>query len=178
MQPAIWASLLGIYTASCGNIDVVEMAYVMRDGAISFLPEISKQFRNSYVIAGRSDSKSCPKISFPLVKLTKSELWASLPRRIRYFIHFCEYGDRACGRCSSCKRFKDEVMDVHDFMLIRDKAVAAYDKGRKAKIDEIKAEVTDAGNDEEMQIELPPLSEREFTVERNDSGSNDPSIQG
>ena len=178
VQPAVWASLLGFYAASRGSIDAVEMAYVMRDDAISFLPEISRQFKNSYIIAGRSDSKSCPKISFPLIKLTKAELWASLPRRIRYSIHFCEYSDRACGQCSSCKRFKNEVMDVHDFMLIRDKAVAACIGERKAKIDEVKAEAADAGNDEEMQIELSSLSERELTIERNDSGSDDSSIQG
>lgn len=175
IQPAVWASLLGLYAASYVDIDAVEMAYVMRDDAVSFLPEISKQFRNSHAIAARSD-KSCPKISFPLIKLTKSELWDSLPRRIRYFIHFCEYSDRACDRCHSCKRFENEVMDVHDFMLRRDEAVAIYDEERKAKIDEVKAEAANAGDYAELPLEMSALPERGTAAEGDEPRSDDSNL--
>jgi len=85
----------------CGDEDEIAMGYVMNDDAISYLPDIEAIYK-SY--AGICD-RPLPKLTFPLVKISKQRIIREIPKHLLRNISFCEFGTN-CGTCVSCERWK------------------------------------------------------------------------
>lgn len=83
--------------------DAVALGYVVRDAAISYLPEI-KRIYNSY--KGIAWGNSLPVLTFPLMKTTKEMICRDLPFIYKDKVTWCEnFGEQDnCGKCDSCKR--------------------------------------------------------------------------
>lgn len=178
VQPVLWSSFLGIAASVLGDFDAIEMAYVLNDDACSYLPEISRQIRNSYAICARPSNKRKLRISFPLVKFTKRELWNSLPNGLRYLIHFCEFSDKPCGQCPSCKRFEREIMSVYDFMLQREDFKSQFKTSKLDKaIEEVDYKDPNVGDYAELPLKMPALPERGTAAERNEPDDDGPNLQ-
>lgn len=177
VQPVLWGSFLGIAASTLGDFDAIEMAYVLNDDACSYLPEISRQIRNSYAICARPSSKRKFRISFPLIKFAKRELWDSLPNGLRYSIHFCEFSNNPCDQCLSCKRFEREVMAIDDFMLQREDFKSQFKTPNlDEKIEEVDYKDPDAGDYAELPLKMPALPERGAAAEGDELRSDDPNL--
>lgn len=101
-QAYIWASIAPIYTSNIDDIDEIQIAYVMNDDAISFMPEIKKIY-NSYNGIVRN---KLPKLVFPLKKMKKSEFVYELPHEILTQVTSCEDNDEENCECVPCSRFR------------------------------------------------------------------------
>lgn len=88
-----------------GNYDEIAIGYVMNDDAISFLPEIQACW-NGY--KGLVDY--LPILTFPLIKITKSTEYNSLPIELKDHVTWCEspsyIESNCCDNCIPCKKMK------------------------------------------------------------------------
>jgi hypothetical protein len=84
------------------------MGYVLGDQAISFIPEIRKAYNALSFVS----EQKYPKLTFPLIKKHKWDLFNSLPEKVRNEVVFCENPNQIekgkfldCGECHSCKTY-------------------------------------------------------------------------
>ena len=91
-------------------IDEVQIGYVCGDHGISFSEDLKKIWK-SY--AGLFPGGKIKKLTFPLIKTTKEEVWDKLDSRLESLISFCENPTKEkgntytpCGNCDSCIRMK------------------------------------------------------------------------
>lgn len=85
--------------------DEVAIGYVMNDDSVSFISDITKMW-NSYKNICHD---KFPKITFPIIKTNKRQIYNELPKRYTKLVTWCERNDEIktkCGKCSSCKRMK------------------------------------------------------------------------
>lgn len=110
---------LWVFSAFCTNldrVDEVQVAYVMKDDAISYLNEIKRLFNLTKQFMVRWKNYQKVKVTFPLSKTSKYEIARDLPERYFKHTYFCEYpnvnerGEHTsdCGECSSCESVKKE----------------------------------------------------------------------
>jgi 7-cyano-7-deazaguanine synthase in queuosine biosynthesis len=93
--------------------DEIQIAYIMEDHALSFLPEIKQLYSvlNKFVFV-KYDTRF-PKLKFPIIKLNKSVTFdyiAAYYPEIFNSIWFCETPStltQPCGSCHSCKVAND-----------------------------------------------------------------------
>lgn len=105
-QIPIW--ICGILYSSWDHIDEIQMGYVMNDDAVSYVGDIKKIFRSYKDII--HDEYSKIKLTFPLLKMGKKQIWNEMPDVLRQKTVFCEcpYEDKDCGECETCKRYEYE----------------------------------------------------------------------
>lgn len=94
-QASAWVSSLMFVP----NHDVVALGYVMGDDACSFIPEVKK------AINGVSALRRTPvKPVFPVIQMSKPELWEGLPSDLRDHVTWCSSENDLCGECPSCRK--------------------------------------------------------------------------
>lgn len=110
-QPPIW--MLGLaFSPIVEGVDVIEMAYVMNDDAMSYMEEIRTLFKAYQPFCTNS---TLPKIEYPLSKFQKETIHQQLPVEYRDYTWTCEnpiidaendkvFTYHECGTCHSCKR--------------------------------------------------------------------------
>lgn len=99
--------------------DEVAVGYVMNDDIISYLPDIKKIW-NSYKSICYSNF---PKLTFPLIKYSKSQICNELPKILLDNITYCvrfEDIDEPCGKCRSCKRMRDVLEEMNKDINVTD----------------------------------------------------------
>jgi len=109
-QPLTWIYCLHFLPK---NYDVVQLAYVLGDHAVSFIKDIKKLIK-AYQPFLKENVKV--KIEFPLTKLLKEEICDKLPEEIKELIWTCEnpkeiYNNekegtliyQPCNKCTACK---------------------------------------------------------------------------
>lgn len=92
-------------------IDEVQVGYVCGDHAVSFVEDFRKIWR---AYAGLFPGDKIQKLTFPLIKTTKEEVWDCLNPKLEPLISFCDHPNRvrgntfsACGVCESCVRMRE-----------------------------------------------------------------------
>jgi len=105
-QIPVW--ICGMLFTNWDNIDEIQMGYVMNDDAVSYVDDIKKIFRSYKGII--HDEVSNVKLSFPLLKYGKKQIWNEMPDKLRQLTTFCEepYEGKDCGECHACKRSEFE----------------------------------------------------------------------
>lgn len=91
--------------------DEVAMGFVMNDDTISWIPDIINCYESFRPLVC-----NLPKLTFPLIKLKKTTLYESLPKKVKNEVVWCEDEDGMynkvtgyCNTCHSCKRMKYEL---------------------------------------------------------------------
>jgi 7-cyano-7-deazaguanine synthase in queuosine biosynthesis len=108
-QVPVW--LCGLIYQVESNTSEVRIGYCMNDDAISYVSELKKAWRSYAPFC----HEKLPKLSFPLMKISKRESKRALPDDIFQLTYFCEdpqlvkeveeeYSWSDCGCCGSCKR--------------------------------------------------------------------------
>lgn len=103
-QPPIWITSSLFYSS---DADEMWIGYVLNDDAISFLPDIKKLY---YAFRPFVNKNHMPKLVFPIIKLSKSEIHDKLPKKYSALTHSCENPDKRgdeyseCGHCIPCAR--------------------------------------------------------------------------
>lgn len=107
-QPTLW--ITGLLYALTSDIDAVNIAYVLNDDAVSYLPEL-RAIWDSY--SGLTSLK-LPPLSFPLIKVDKHTLWNDLPDDLKKHVTWCEHPTSItpCGDCHSCSRMKNVLKQL------------------------------------------------------------------
>lgn len=105
-QIPVW--ICGMLFTNWDNIDEIQMGYVMNDDAVSYVDDIKKIFRSYKGII--HDEVSNVKLTFPLLKYGKKQIWNEMPDKLRQLTIFCEepYEGKDCGECQACKRSEFE----------------------------------------------------------------------
>ena len=113
-QPVVWTFSLAIFCASFNqDIDEVQIGYISNDCAISYLEEIQNLWDCIYKFIQPTLQK--PKLSFPLTKITKEEIYIEIQKKgfekILHLFPFCEANAFetklfSCGTCPSCGKVK------------------------------------------------------------------------
>ena len=100
-QMGIWIQAI---ISCCSEFHEVSIGYSMGDDAISYLKDIKKTYK-SYK---KFQNNEFPKLTFPLKKISKSEIFDYLPTEIVKLITTCEGGDKKdnCGICHKCLLWK------------------------------------------------------------------------
>lgn len=99
--PCIIQGLLGAYQ----DHDEVAIGYIMNDDAISYISDIIKIW-NSY---RNICYDKFPKITFPIIKDSKSSIYKLLPKFYKEHVVWYERADSKksnCNKCPSCIRMK------------------------------------------------------------------------
>lgn len=109
-QPPLWITACAYFAT---EYDEIAISYVMGDGAISFLPEISKLY-SAYKNLSRYSAEFA-KLTYPLKKLNKEIIWDNLGVNLKDKVTWCESPNKV-GRkyvsccdyenCPSCERMK------------------------------------------------------------------------
>jgi 7-cyano-7-deazaguanine synthase in queuosine biosynthesis len=110
-QPLLWLTPLAYQTR---HYDEVAIGYVSGDCAVSYIDDMRAVWK---AYSGFSQSTEFfPEITFPLIKLTKQEIWNKMDPEIRELCVYCEdpsddeeLGFVICGECTPCKRRKRDV---------------------------------------------------------------------
>lgn len=103
-QTPIWITSSFFYSSQA---DELWIGYVLNGDAISFLPEIRKLYYAFRPFVHRS---TMPKLVFPIIKVSKSEIQDKLPKKYFVLTHSCETPDKInddyseCGHCVPCSR--------------------------------------------------------------------------
>jgi len=107
-QIPVW--VCGILFSSWDHIDEIQMGYVMNDDAVSYIGDIKKIFRSYKDIIHNEYSNI--KLTFPLLKMSKNQIWNEMPDVLRQETVFCEepYEGKDCGECHTCKRYEYEKL--------------------------------------------------------------------
>jgi 7-cyano-7-deazaguanine synthase in queuosine biosynthesis len=151
-QPIVWmlgaASFINKDTTP-PEIDEIQLGYVMEDHALSWLKEIKKLFKaimgmsmmTHFAVNGKE--YKLPKVTFPIIKLSKYDIYGSIERDCPSIFKLCvtcetpnEDGS-ACGHCHSC-----EVAQNHGLKNLTPKYVnddkVFWPKGKLKKIRQAK----------------------------------------
>jgi 7-cyano-7-deazaguanine synthase in queuosine biosynthesis len=109
------AWIFGLMYSINDYIDEVQIGYVMGDEIISYLDDIKKLY-NSFAPL---HTGKLPKLTFPLIKKHKENMFNEFPEEILELIMYCEcpeYENRKyykCGECKPCRMYK-HIHDLDD----------------------------------------------------------------
>jgi len=104
-QPLFW--LMSTVVCVPWECDSIAVGFIQKDDALSFLPEIQA----AYKAMGKLRRDPLPKLEFPLIKHSKSEIYTTLDHSLVELCSFCEtpnvVPDTApCGHCNKCTEMK------------------------------------------------------------------------
>ncbi len=112
-QPLVWLTALAYNTYW---YDEVALGYVMSDQGVSWLSDF-RDIWQSFSKLSPSPEK-WPKLSFPLIKHHKTDMWHMMDKNIRELCVWCEepiddemIGWKPCGKCAPCCRRIREKFD-------------------------------------------------------------------
>ncbi len=115
-QPLVWLTALAYNTYW---YDEVALGYVLSDQGISWLNDFQDIWQAFSKLS--PSPEKWPKLSFPLIKKHKSDMWLEMHKDIRELCVWCEepiddeiIGWKPCGECAPCKRRILEQFDKRD----------------------------------------------------------------
>lgn len=163
-QVPVW--IFGMMYINGKAADEVHVGYVLNDDAISFIPEIRKIYNSYKGICCEKAKAEWPKLKFPIIKMSKDEIWRELPTEYRDHVWWCEnpthdgnYENLApCeDHCVACKKAKSHGIEDPNKKGLLFKAIQEKLKGpyRLIRVKEEMSVLSES--DEEMSFEeFPP----------------------